>query len=662
MADERVIAGTCVQRLGLSCLVLAALMLPLSRGVFAGEAPENAPGSEKGLSVPIMKTADIKPGMKGYGLTTFRGVKPERFKVEVVDVLRKAFPKHDLILVRCSHPLIEKAQVIAGMSGSPIYIDDKLIGALAYGWSFTKEAIAGVTPIEWMLEEMEEPKGGRPVAAGGPRRSLGYGGPLGGRVEQGHTGWAGCRANKSCESCRSLFASPSHSEAAPRASPAAGLRRDEAASVAQAGPLGLTRFRLPVYLSGLAGLPPLAADRWRREFEKRGLLLLGGASGSAYSENIGVEKLVPGAPLGVSLMRGDISLTGIGTLTHREGDRIIAFGHPMLFSGQEIAMPLTTAFIHGVLPSQSVSFKFGSPSKSVGTLTQDRFPAVAGSLGRECPMIPVKARVENTTNRKTQTLDVEMINARNWSPILLYFTSAYLLLLEGVADSEYIVEYDLEMEFEKQGSLFLTGMEQVYWGGPFTPYRALSIIMNNPFEPVTPTAISLDLTAIHDRIDARIQRAWLEQLEVQPGKEVKLHIRVNPYGDEPREIIFPIRIPAHLDEGKYDIVVGGGDNWAVQLPTPPAESVRDIFTQLKMRYRPTTAVAVLKLPSVGVGFKGQLYHQLPSSVFGTLVSSSSAGVSTFQDGIHFTHQTSWFLTGQTQRLKIIVKQSAEEQE
>jgi len=121
-------------------------------------------------------------------------------------------------------------------------------------------------------------------------------------------------------------------------------------------------------------------------------------------------------------------------------------------------------------------------------------------------------------------------------------------------------------------------------------------------------------------------------------------------------------IPPHLDEGKYDIVVGGGSSWAVQQPTPPAESVKDIFTQLKMRYRPTTAVALLKLPSVGVGFKGRLFRQLPSSVFGTLVSSSSAGVSTFQDGIRFTHETKWYLTGETQRLKIIVKQSAEETE
>jgi len=631
MADKRVTADPCVRRLGLSCLALAALMLPLLRGVPAAEAAEEAPGSKTGISVPIMKTADIKPGMKGYGLTTFRGVKPERFKVEVVDILRKAFPKHDLILVRCSHPVIEKAHIIAGMSGSPIFIDGKLIGALAYGWSFTKEPIAGVTPIEWMLEEMAEPKGGVSVAAGG--------GPL------RRDGWD--RRGPTADAT----GSPAPSDGRPRPDLAAA-----------AGPTGLSRLRLPVYLSGLAGLPARATDRLRKEFDERGLLLLAGASGSTYSENIGVEKLVPGAPLGVSLMRGDISFTGIGTLTHREGDRIIAFGHPMLFSGQEVAIPLTTAFVHGVLPSQWSSFKFGSPSKAVGTLTQDRFPAVAGTLGRKCPMIPVTAEVENLTNGKTQTIKVEMIHGRYWSPALLGLASSYLLLLEGVTDTNYVVDYSIDMEFEKHGNLHLEGMETSYWlFGPSAPQMALSRLLNNPFEPMKPKAIDLQFTVIHRRIDARVQRAWFEQLEVQPGKEVKLHIRVNPYEDAPREIIFPIRIPAHLDEGKYDVVVGGGNDWAVQLPTPPAESVKDIFTQLKTRYRPTTAVAVLKLPSVGVGFKGQLYRQLPSSVFGTLVSSSSAGVSTFQDSIHFTHQTSWYLTGATQRLKIIVKQSAEEQ-
>ena len=648
MTDKRVTAGQCVQRLGLSCLALATLMLPLLRGGPAAEAAEEAPGSKTSISVPIMKTADIKPGMKGYGLTTFRGVKPERFKVEVVDILRKAFPKHDLILVRCSHPVIEKAHIIAGMSGSPIYIDGKLIGALAYGWSFTKEPIAGVTPIEWMLEEMAEPKGARSAGSGRLRPA-------------GVPPWrSGVRApdGRAADDGRAAL-----HEGISRASPAAaGASGSAWAAPTGAGPTGLTQLRLPVYLSGMVGLPQAAVGRLRKQFRERGLLLLEGTGGSTYSENIGVEKLVPGAPLGVSLMRGDISRTGIGTLTHREGDRIIAFGHSMLLSGQEVAMPLTTAFIHGVLPSQWSSFKFGSPSKAVGTLTQDRYPAVAGSLGRKCPMIPVTAKVENLTNGKTQTLKVEMIHGRFWSPALLGLTSSYLLLLEGVADTNYVVDYSIDMEFEKHGSLHLEGMETAYWTfGPSAPQRALSRLLNNPFEPMKPKAIDLKFTVIHRRIDARIQRAWFEQLEVQPGKEVRLHIRVNPYEDVPREIIFPIRIPAHLDEGKYDVVVGGGNDWAVQLPTPPAESVKDIFTQLKTRYRPTTAVAVLKLPSVGVGFKGQLYRQLPSSVFGTLVSSSSAGVSTFQDSIHFTHQTSWYLTGATQRLKIIVKQSAEEQ-
>jgi hypothetical protein len=247
--------------------------------------------------------------------------------------------------------------------------------------------------------------------------------------------------------------------------------------------------------------------------------------------------------------------------------------------------------------------------------------------------------------------------------MLLWYASAYLLLLEGAADTSFAVNYTLDMEFEKHGKLHLEGMDMA-WGGYSVsePEYALDELMNNHFEPLKPKQISFELKAVHKRIDARIQRAWLDQLEVQPGKEVTLHLRVHPYDSRPKEITFPIRIPPHLDEGKYEIVVGGGTNWAVRQPTPPAEAVKDIFTQLKMRYRPTTAVAVLKLPSVGVGFKGRLFRQLPSSVFGTLVSSSSAGVSTFQDGIRFTHETKCYLTGGTQRLKIIVKQSAEEKE
>jgi len=600
---------------------------PIAAAVLAGcavlLAGIGAQGGERGvqkLSVPIMKSSELKPGMKGYGLSVFKGTKPEKFEVEILDVLERAFPKHDMILIRVKHPVTDKAHIIAGMSGSPIYINDKLIGALAYGWSFTKEPIAGVTPIEWMLQEMVEPKPEK-QNAGVPAR-------------------------------------PDSAVRRQKGGLALGAVKIDAVTAER-----LARLRplaIPMCASGLVGLPPKALKKIRARFAKRGLTLAEGGAGSSRHK-IGVDSLVPGGPIGVSLMRGDISLTGIGTITHREGNRLVAFGHPMMLTGQEVAYPITTAYIHGVLPSQYSSFKFGSPSSSVGVLTQDRMPAIAGTIGKKCPMIDVSLSISNPTNGRTEKMKVQMIRSRNWSPMLLWYACGQLVLNEGVADSSFAVDYQLDMEFEKHGKLHLEGIDMA-WGGYSIsePEYALYSLMQNSFEPMRPTRIDVRLKAIHKRIDATIQRVWLDQLEVQPGKEVKLHMQVNPYGGKPREIVFPIKVPPHLDEGKYDLVVAGGGSWAVEQPTPPADSVRDIFTQLKRRYRPTTAVAVLKLPSVGVGFKGKLYRQLPSSVFGTLVSSSSAGLSTFQDGIHFTHKTKWYLTGGSQRLKIIVKQSAEE--
>ncbi len=597
--------STTYSRLWCSCLLAVAfLFVWTSDATAAGRK-----GRKVRLSVPIMKASELKPGMKGYGLTTFKGSTPERFDVEVIDVLQKSFPKHPMILIKCSHPVLDKSQIISGMSGSPIYIKDKLIGALAYGWSFTKEPIAGVTPIEWMMEEMAEPEQTKPKGG----------------------------ASVSMEDFKMVSA-----------------------------PVGneLRTFRpvqIPVCLSGFGGLPARAMSKLGEEFHKRGLMIVQGASGSTSAGEIGMDALVPGAPLGVVLMRGDISLTGIGTLTHREKNRIIAFGHPMLFSGQEVAMPVTTAHIHGVLPSQVASFKFGSPSLSVGTLTQDRWPAVAATLGRKCPMVEVTGHIDNPTSGKTEDVRVEMVRNRSLSPMLLSLATSQLLLLEGASWTRFVVDYTLSMEFEKHGKLELQGMD-VAWGGFYVsePSSVLYGLMANQFEPLLPTRISFSLKTIHKRIEARIQRAWLGQLEARPGGEVQLYIRVQPYDGRPKDISFPVSIPAHLDEGKYEIVVGGGGSYAVQRPTPPAESVKDLFTQLKSRYRPTTVVAVLKLPTVGVGFKGKLFEQLPSSVFGTLVSSSSAGVSTFQDGIRVTHETDWYLTGQTQCLKLIVKQSAED--
>lgn len=135
-------------------------LFTLAFTALVGMLPTNVSNvrAEAGRSrADVLPLSEIRPKMKGYGLTVFEGTKPERFEIEVIDVLKRFLPKQDLILIKTRHPRLEVARVVAGMSGSPIYIDGKMIGAYAYGWTFAREPVAGVTPIENMLGELDRP-------------------------------------------------------------------------------------------------------------------------------------------------------------------------------------------------------------------------------------------------------------------------------------------------------------------------------------------------------------------------------------------------------------------------------------------------------------------------------------------------------------------------
>ena len=282
--------------------------------------------------------------MKGYGLTVFEGTKPERFDVEVIDVLKNFRPRQELILVKTQHPRLDVAKIVAGMSGSPIYIQGKMVGAYAYGWSFGVEPVAGVTPIRSMLDDLERPL---------PKMIHGY--PLG--IGPEHKAQPAQSTGRFAGNI-SKYSLTDHS---------AQLAKSATPSVSEHGYGQLVPVSTPLLLSGVSAE---TIDMARGILEPLGLLPVQ-AGGGGQSVGGRPQGYVDGGAIGVNLITGDISAMGLGTVTRVEGDRLVAFGHPMMNVGVT-SLPTTEARVLWFMASIQRSFKMGEAIADNGALVNDR--------------------------------------------------------------------------------------------------------------------------------------------------------------------------------------------------------------------------------------------------------------------------------------------------
>ena len=311
---------------------------------------------------------EIKPGERGYGLTVFRGRKPERFEIEVIDVLHNFRPGQDLVLVRTPHPLLDKAITVAGMSGSPIYVRGRLLGAYAYGWLFGKEPVAGVTPIRSMLSELRRPL--RPEIERALR-------PLG---------------------------------APPVTRKPASVEKER---VSNERPQALT----PLLLGGMGDA---AATMLKQGLASYGFTVLqagGGArpKGAAPSKALAYEA---GGAVGVQLIRGDISATAVGTVTHVEGSKVLGFGHPFMNVGQ-LALPASTAKVIHILAAQDRSFKIAEADPALGALVQDRPSTIIVDSRQQARSIPIQIRIRGVPGLAKTQWSMEVASHRLLSPMLI---------------------------------------------------------------------------------------------------------------------------------------------------------------------------------------------------------------------------------------------------
>jgi hypothetical protein len=329
--------------------------------------------------------------MNGVGRTEFEGTKIEEFSVEVIGVLENIGPKQSMIVARLEGGPLAKTGVIAGMSGSPVYIDGKLVGAVAYGFPFSKETIGGITPISEMIDATRTPASGTPAPRAASTRfpvSYGPGGPKAPLDRQAFVAALN----------RPLPAIPL----------SAGAMRGDVPSHLAGQSLG--PLSVPLVFSGF---DPATFEWARGIFAGMGFTPVMGTGGKGKIPSA-LPDLQPGGAVGISLIEGDLDLSATGTVTHIDNNRVYAFGHPFYNLGPT-QFPMRKAYVYSVFPSLYQSWKISSAADAVGTIDQDRITAVAGTIGKQPRMIPVEVKLKTSRGqeRAYNFRMVEVPNARS---------------------------------------------------------------------------------------------------------------------------------------------------------------------------------------------------------------------------------------------------------
>jgi len=555
-------------------------------------------GSGLAGAVEFMSVDEIEAGMTGVGKTVFSGTRIEEFQVEILGVMENARPHGDMILARVSGGPLATTGMIQGMSGSPVYIDGKLVGAAAYGWSFSKEPLCGITPIEemvhmWRQMELQEGAGWEESSLIPSRKYEPFHSAVPGRVE---------------------------------VDPVADLGALPAA--------GLVPIRTPVMVSGF---DQRIIDRMIPVFERYHMSPVQAGAGGVGEAEITLE---PGASLAVQLVSGDVSLSAVGTLTYREGDRIIGFGHPMFSSGG-VDFPMSGAVVHSVMPSLATSFKLASVSDVVGVLRQDRRPGVAGIVGQVPSAIPVKLHIGGPGKAQPEDFRFHIIHNQFLTPNLVLWSVLNSLMTTGESMGDAAVRMDARVFVEDHGEL---RMENVFSGASPQALVAtelseiITLLLRTPLEDIRLEEISVDVTVRPDRRVARITGALLDRSTVRPGEKIGLTVYLRPYRDEEQAVRATLEIPPDTPPGRLMVQISDAESsisWE-QRRAPyrfQFQSVPQLLDVLRDLARNDQLILKLVSGRPGAVVKGQELPSLPPSALAALRGSltGAQGGLTYQD-------------------------------
>ena len=469
------------------------------------------------LTMPL---AQVKPGMKGRGRTVFQGQSIEEFEAEILGVLENVQPKRNVILARLKGRGLESTGVISGMSGSPVYIDGKLIGAVAYSFNFQKEAIAGITPIEEMLAIGTAPEGPRKGAS--PPAVIREGASL----------------EELSEEFRRVFTAPTASKAAAPA---------------------LTPLDLPLVFSGFsAGV----FERAREFFGPRGFRAVrAGSSAQALPGQAPAgPSLREGDAVGIQLLGGDLDVSAIGTATYVDGNKVLAFGHPAYNLGS-VDYAMTRAAVIAVMPSLESSFKLATAGPVIGRFTQDRTAGAAGELGTLPKLIPLNISLRTGPDVK-KDYKLKLVADKFLTPALVNLAVSTLVMSEERSLGDISLDFDADVFLDKGG--LSVHLEDLFSGSYDTPPVNLSslvaavvhYLLNNEFKDVGIFRIDLNVRAIEESRLAALEKVLLDKYEVSPGEPIQLKVFYRTQKQESLMEEVTVAAPALPSGSEFQLLVG----------------------------------------------------------------------------------------------------------
>lgn len=502
------------------CLALFVLGLSLPTILTAQNAPTQ----------PTIPVDQIHTGMHGVAYTVFQGVKPEAMDLEVLGVLHNVNgPKGNIILIRLKGPKVEYTGVVAGMSGSPVYIDGKLAGALAFRiGEFSKEPIAGVTPIADMLE------------------------------------------------INALDKSPAEeaSAAKPAVTNAAGKTAAPGSSVSLSGsPQDVANYLKPIETPLVfTGFSEETVRLFTPMFASAGIVPVMGAG--SVSESKQPEPLEAGSAVSAILVRGDLDIAATCTVTYIDPQRLLACGHPLLQFGS-VDLPMNKAEVLATLPSPLNAFKIVNTTERAGVFVQDRHTGILGVFGKQPEMIPVTLTIREGGEPKE--FHYEVLNNPRLSPVAIMAT--VFNALHGVN------EYGEEITYRLNGTIDVKGFPAVGLKNMFAPAEngqpaamaaAISLgerfgrIYDNPYNAPAVKSVKLDFNLVRERRWARLESARTDVNEVRPGDEIIVETVLAPYRGERVVRQIPVKIPTSASKGNLRILVSDGDTLDRVNRTNPA--------------------------------------------------------------------------------------------
>jgi hypothetical protein len=544
--------------------------------------------------VQFFPLSQIQPGLKGVGRTVFEGDKIEEFQVEILGVLKNATaPKHDVILARLSGGPLEKTGIIAGMSGSPVYIDGKLVGAVALSFPFAKEPLTGITPIEEMMQVVPEPAvvPARPAAGASFKIARLPGSPNEGRLipdeEAGPPNWS-------------------------KLLPAAGSGADFAG------------LRLPMRFGGF---PSEVVQANAPLFRQLGFEpMQGGALYGGQSTAPAKSDLVPGSMISLLLIQGDLNANVDCTVTYRKGDNLFACGHRFMLTGPA-KIPFAQSRVLVTVPNLASSFKLDAPGPVVGSITQDRFGAIYGVVGDKAPQISVHLRVDSTLNKVTD-YNFELVQEPFLSPLLLN-----IAVVATLSSTERMVG---PSTLELKGKIRLADgetveIDDVVSGDSNTPNAAglsvstpLTYLLSSAFPDLRVEGIDLSVASRNEKRAATLEQVWCSKSEVSSGDRIELTAVLRTPSGEAVVQKIPVEIPESVSDKTLSLVVGSGSTINLlqtrfSLLTMTPRDLGQLVRALNRTRRNNRLYALLMSPQRSFVMQGEEYPSPPPSLVQTFL-------------------------------------------